>query len=130
MLPDDKALSGSITAVDQIKAVNIKFLESQLEAIPQCLLQFYILWNKDIQQIPWYRWVSLFFSLVSVSKGSLDYIRITLSGNKNNFNIVYFPFKFFGDYLSFNGGYTTSDAQKNVSRVGEKKLCRFYLKNG
>ena len=56
-------------------------------------------------------------------------MQCTLSGNKNNFNIVYFPFKFFGDYLSFNGGYTTSDAQKNVSRVGEKKnYVDFILK--
>lgn len=35
-----------------------------------------------MEEIRWYQWAGLVTSLVSVSKGSLDYIRITMNGNK------------------------------------------------
>ena len=82
---------GKITEKIQIEAVNIKFHESQLEAIPQCLLQFYILWNRNIGDIRWYQWISLTLSLVSVSKGSLDYLLVTLSGNKRKPDLKELP---------------------------------------
>ena len=79
-MQDQDSLNGNITHENQMKAVNIKFLESQLEAIPQCLLQFCILWSRE--DYKWYQIICLLLSLLSVSKGSLDYVRITLSGNK------------------------------------------------
>jgi len=81
-LRDEDVLDGKITSRKQIEAVNIKFHESQLEAIPQCLLQFHILWNINIEDVGEIKWISLTLSLVSVSKGSFDYLRFTLSGNK------------------------------------------------
>ena len=81
-------MAGKIIERKQIEAVNIKFLESQLEAIPQCLLQFYILWNRDAR---WYTWITLTLSLVSVSKGSLDYLLVTLSGNKRKPDLKELP---------------------------------------
>ena len=90
-LHDDEALKGFITNRNQIKAINIKFLESQLEAIPQCLLQFCILWKRTRKTFGYFQIITLILSMISVSKGSLDYIRIKSKGNRERPSFVELP---------------------------------------